>query len=167
MATSYLSAILQPHSSLPNTDDIARYCSSTRFDHDSDVPKVGAFVFNGTPPELSVNHLQYYPNHIKCVRTQLGLSESDMIALVRQEVSHYLKLTAKGRFVVLNVGDIRKKAQRRRASLKIIYTPCPNEGKVSHSSIIPADSALDRTRTATILMRLSKGARTYPGVERS
>ena len=135
MATSYPSGTLQPQSSLPNADDIARYCSSSRFDHDSDVPKVGAFVLDGTPPELSVNHLQYYRNRIKSVLTQTALTESDMIVFIRQEVSRYLKLRATGRFVVMNVGDIRREARRRSVRLEIIYTPLPNEGKWSHSSI--------------------------------
>lgn len=157
MATSYPCAPLKPLDSLPDTDDISRYCSPTKFDLKEDAPKLTAFFFEEDPPELSTNRLQYYS----------GQNESGAMGLIRDEVANYpFKLSADGRFVVLNVGAILKEARRLRISLKVLFTPDPPEGKMSHTSVIgPRD--LDHMRTAAMFVRLSAAAPKYPGKVKS
>ena len=157
MATSYPCAPLKPLDSLPDTDDISRYCSLTKYDHQVDAPIVTAFFFEDDPPELSTNRLQYYS----------GQTESRAMALIRDEVANYpFKLSADGRFVVLNVGAILKEAQRLRISLKVIFTPDPPEGKMSHTSVIgPRD--LEHMRIAAMFVRLSATAPKYSGKVKS
>ena len=150
MATSY-PAGLPPKTPLPDSDDVVRYCSPSRYDHKNNRPKVGAFIAEGRPPELSVNHLQHYK----------GLSKPTAMAHVRAEVDGYLTLKPKGRFVMFNVAAIKNKARRRSADLTVIYTP--ESDRPSHSSIyVHLDE--DVTRVATMLMRLTTRANTCPAV---
>ena len=141
MATSY-PAGLPPNDPLPDADDVVRYCSPSRYDHKNKRPKVGAFIAEGTPPELSVNHLQHYK----------GLSKHNAMARVRTEVGSYLTLKPKGRFTMFNVAAIKEKARRRNINLTIIYTP--DRDKPSHSSIF-VHVEEDVLRVATMLLRLT------------
>ena len=154
MATLYPPANLQSQDSLLDTDDIARYCSPSKYNLEENAPKVGAFILEGDPPELSVNRLQHYST----------CNEAEAVALIRDEVGKYLELRERGRFVVLNVGSILARAEEKEIPLDIIFTPTPLEGKLSHSSVTACPD-LDRTRTATMLMRMSTKERTYEAVE--
>ena len=156
MATSYPAARLSPSDPLPDTDDVARYCTPTKYDQENDEPLVTAFFPKGDPLEVSVFRLQHYR-----VRTEL-----QAVNRIRAEIksNDLLKLSHEGRFVVLKVSDIEKKAEEVGEKVRVIYTPDFQAGAVSHSSVRPRPSC-DRMEFATAMLRLVTRVHTYPGLE--
>ena len=139
---------------LPDGDEVARYCSPSRYDLEQGEPRVSAFMRKKTEKDISVNRLQYYQD-----QTQAGAVEC-----IRLEVRGYLNLKPKGRFVVFNVAEAKTAAQRQGFDISIIYNPTQQPPSPSHSSIIPPTDYNDEVRVATAIMRLITQANTYPAV---
>ena len=150
MATSCPAGLL-PNSPLPDTDDVVRYCSPIRYDLKNERPKAGAFIDARTPGELSVNHLQHYQ----------GLSKPHALDRVRDEVDSYLTLKPNGRFLIFNVGAVKRQASQKGMGLSVFYSPECN--RPSHSSIY-LQVEDDVEKLATMLMRMTTQATTYPAV---
>lgn len=105
-------------------DEIARYCSPSRFDRQANKPKLSAFVRKEGQDDLSVNRLQFY----------VGADRAGSIACIRQEYeADCYKLERNGRFVVLNVSVAKSAALEAECGIDIVYTPDPPY--FSHSSI--------------------------------
>ena len=158
-----LYANLSPGDSLPDSDDISRYCSPGHYDLRRSEPRVSAFQRKPSERKSSPmgdpsgNRLQYFqlPDH------------EDAVECVRQEflsLSPPYTLKPKGRFVVFNVGDA-KAAVRRIGngdySISFTYDPAPPMYSHSLISNLPTDINEER-EVATALKRLvTKAGRTF------
>ena len=134
---------LNPDDPLLDSDDISRYCTPTRYDRRACEPKLGAFEIDRSDLTISINRLQYHQQKDK----------ADAIDLIRSEmVNDCYDLSPNGRFIVFNVGQVKRKlAATEFADLEITYTPRPPVD--SHSSIkgFTADHMDKRTEIATDL----------------
>lgn len=138
---------------LPDGDGIARYCKPSANDSARNEPSHLAFLENDAAVDLSVNRLQYFPHHAR----------TDAADCIRREVGAYYRLRPTGRFLVLNVAQAKRAAQRTGFNIGIIYTP--KSLRSSHSSILPLPTGYDeRLKLAIALVRLITPADTYPGV---
>ena len=133
--------------SLPNEDEVARYCSPSRCDSATHEPTVSAFIRDPDEDDLSVNRLQFY----------VGRSRSDGVACIRQEFEKATyQLKKNGRFVVFSGSAAKAAAAKKTYTIDIVYTP--KKFYPSHSSVfglpaVPMDYA-DALKVATALWRL-------------
>ena len=139
--------------SLPDADEVARYCKPNDYDLEQGQPAVSAFMKRKTEIDVSVNRLQFFQCH-----TRKGA-----VGCIRLEVKKHYKLKRNGRFVVFNVADAKAVAQKKGFNINMVYTPLP--GRPSHTSMIdlPQDYD-DEVRVAAAIMRLITQADTYEAV---
>ena len=137
--------------SLPDEDEVARYCSPSRCDASTHEPTVSAFIRGPNEDDLSVRRLQFY----------VGRSRPDAVDCIRQEFEDAkYELKKDGRFAVFGVAAAKAVAAKRTCTIDIIYTP--RESYPSHSSVIglpaaPPDVPIQyayAVRVATALLRL-------------
>ena len=140
--------------SLPGGDEVARYCPPGKYDQESDVPAVGAFIQDPDGKGLSVNRLQYYQDE----------NRTGAVDRIRAEVRGYYCVRERGRFVVFNVARAKDAAREKGSDINIIYDPeLPK--KSSHSLVVDlTPDGKDEYRVATALVRLITKADTYPGI---
>ena len=147
--------------SLPDEDEIARYCSPSRCDPITHEPTVSAFLREPDEEDLSVRRLQFY----------VGRSGSDAVACIRQEFENAkYELRKNGRFAVLRVSAAKTAAAKRSCTIDIVYTP--KESHASHSSVLGLPAALIDVptdyayalRVATALWRLLNEDDVYEAV---
>lgn len=141
---------------LPNRDEVAHYCSSTRFNHDEHTPAPSAFmrrVNKGVLEcDVSVDRLQSFP----------GKNRQEAVDLIRPEVQKRINIGQEGRFVVVDVGGVRTVTLERGHELDIVYTP--EHGGPTHSSIVgQPDDLAEEARLATAIVRLVTSDDIYPG----
>lgn len=154
---------LQPNDSLLDCDDVSRYCSKTRFNHDKNEPAASAFVRRPSErhPKLrdpSFNRLQFYKTS----------NVSRAIERIRQEYEDIgFGLSRCGRFVILNVGKA-KTAVTRAAGVQLSFCYDPKPKQDSHALIqgLPQDMH-EEYRVATILKQMVSKSEIYEGKPRS
>ena len=131
--------------SIPDDEEVSRYCQPSHFDHRRDEPKVLAFTRRESEDDASANRLQYYLR-------RAAKSREEAINFIRCEAKPHYKIKPNGRFLVVNVGAIKKAAARGGHPLKVLYTPDHGHGKPSHSSIYGVPSRLDDEIAAAVAM---------------
>lgn len=140
--------------SLPDGDEVARYCSPSCYDLEQGEPSVSAFIKEKTQKDISVNRLQYYQDQ----------DQAGAVECIRLEVREYLTLKPKGRFVVFNVAEAKAAVKREGFDISIIYTPTQQPPSPSHSSIILPTDYDNEVKLATAIVRLITQANTYLAV---
>ena len=102
-----------------------------------------AFTRRVSEDDVSANRLQYY-----LLRTAENRDEA--VDFVRCEVRPHIGLRRNGRFIVMNVGAIKKAAAIQGYPLDVLYTPDHDQGKPSHSSIFGMPARVDDEMAAAV-----------------
>lgn len=155
MCPSETTNLLGKGDPLPDEDEISRYCPPWTFDKRNDLPSFKAFRRKPREEDLSVNHLQYYSD----------LTRTEAVDQIRHEMGQYYDLEPGSRFVVLSVGKVKESLRSVKIDPSVVFTPEPDKGKFSHSSIFglpPRGDQLERD-AAISLARLVTPGDVYPG----
>ena len=128
---------------IPDDEEVSRYCQPSHFDRQRDEPKALAFTRRVSEDDASANRLQYY-----MLRT--AKSRDEAVEFIRCEVRPHISLRRNGRFLVMNVGAIKKAAAKKGYPLDVLYTPDHDQGKPSHSSIFGVPARVDDEMAAAV-----------------
>jgi hypothetical protein len=110
---------------VPESNHIARYCSSYTQTTDGQI-QATAFMLRSGEESLSTNWLEF----LNCS------SREDEINVIRNIYTSKLKVGAKAKIAILNVGEVRKKVlteSEDRRNLEFLHDPEPSDP--SHSGI--------------------------------
>lgn len=157
----YPASDLTAGDSLPGGDEVARYCKPSDYDLEGRTPKVTAFMKRKDEVDVSVYRLQFFQ----------GCSRDEAVDYIRQEFGACFERRQNGRFVVLNVSEVKATVKGKGFDTRIEYAPKPPRqqppcpAQPSHCSILdlPADVE-EETKVATAIMRLIKESDTYLAV---
>lgn len=144
---------LQKGDSLPDGDEISRYCTPLNFNPSKNQPSHLAFMRRAGEDNPSVNHLGFFSD----------LNREEAVKRIRSEVGNGYTIRPTGRFVVFNVGQAKDAAKEVDHAIDVIYDPYFPD-KPSHSLIMGMPEDVDaETQVATAIQRLITNDDIYPG----